>query len=83
MAAANEGARGNFNKIKFCPSPKNLKKWFDELQKKLEIQDQSHLFYHILGNLLPYSDIGKDGYVPCEEARDIIENNYNDDIKNN
>lgn len=71
-----------FNKIKFCPSPKNLKKWFDELQKKLEIQDQSHLFYHILGNLLPYSDIGKDGYVPCEEARDIIENNYNDDIKN-
>ncbi len=78
-----------FYKAKFCPTEKNgtvsyalLKEWVSKLKKILGDQGQANLFGNLVGNLLAYSPIDKDGYMPCEAVRSVIEEYYSDSLKN-
>lgn len=78
-----------FDKAKFCPteqkgvvSYKLLKEWVVRFEKLLEEQGQVKLFGNLIGRLLSYSPIGKDGYMPCEAVRSIIEEYNSESLKN-
>lgn len=77
-----------FNKAKFCPAEKDgkviyneIKGWLDKFKELLVEQKQDRLFDNIVGRLLAYSPIGQDGYMPCEEVRKVIEENYSESLK--
>lgn len=77
-----------FNKAKFCPAEKDgkviyneIKEWLDKFKELLAEQKQDRLFENMVGRLLAYSPVGQDGYMPCEEVRKIIEENYSESLK--
>lgn len=79
----------SFDKAKFCPAEKNgkveyteLKCWIDKFKELLRQQGQERLFEHLLGRLLAFSPMGDDGCMPCEAVREIIEELFNDSLKN-
>lgn len=74
---------GRFMNIHFCPAEKDghviyeeLKKWVDDFKVLLEKQDQRSLWEILIGELLPYSPDDKDGTMPCEAVRKLIEEYY-------
>lgn len=76
-----------FRKVKFCPGQTNgdvdkkkLQQWADGLKMSLENQNQSYLWAHLMGKLIAYSPIGKDGFEPCEEIREFIEDNGTEEM---
>ena len=71
---------GRFYNIHFCPAEKNgivlydeLKKWVNDYIEILKAQDQYSLWDTTIGDLLPYSPIDEDGYMPCKAVRQLIE----------
>ena len=79
----------SFDKARFCPTEANgevkydeIKDWVDKFKNLLIEQKQGSLFGHLIGRLLAFSPIGSDGYMPCESVRKIIEEYFNDDLKN-
>jgi len=79
----------SFDKAKFCPAEKDgkveyteLKCWIDKFKELLRQQGQERLFEHLLGRLLAFSPMGDDGCTPCEAVREIIEEHFNDSLKN-
>lgn len=78
-----------FSKAKFCPTEKEgivhydkLKEWILKFWNILNEQCQVKLFDSLLGELLAYSPVGQDGYMPCEAVRRVIEEYHSDSIKN-
>lgn len=79
---------GRFRDIHFCPGEKNgtieyndIKKWVEEFITILEKQHQSSIWDLILGELLPYSPVDEDGYMPCKAVRRIIEEYYTENME--
>ena len=77
-----------FHKAKFCPTEKNGNVdydefifWVDGFKKILKNHNQSSLFGHLMGRLLPNAPKGQDGVIPCEAVRQYIEENLTDDMK--
>jgi hypothetical protein len=78
-----------FHKAQFCPAEQDgtveyesLRKWVDEFRILLEKQKQSRLFGHLVGRLLPYAPQDEDGTKPCKAVRRLIEEIYDDSLKN-
>lgn len=77
-----------FNELEFCPCIDEnnnieygqLRRWVDEFKLLLEQQGQGSKFNSRLGKLLAYSPVGKDGYMPHEAVRQIIDEINNDDL---
>lgn len=78
-----------FDKAKFCPTEEkgivnyeSLNAWTLKFKKLLADHGQSTLFGTLLGRLLAHSPVDKDGYMPCEAVRRIIEENNSESLKN-
>ena len=78
-----------FYKAHFCPAEENgevdyekLNQWVAEFKELLIRQKQAHLFGHLIGRVFAYSPIGKDNYMPCESVRKVIEDNFDESLKN-
>ena len=73
--------------IRFCPGEENgsinttiLNEWIAAFKQRLIDQGQEYLLFKKLGHLFAYSPKGKDGIVPHESVRSIIEQSDNNDI---
>lgn len=79
-----------YYELKFCPCVddcnnieyEQLKNWVNEYKILLEKQEQECEFAGSLGKLFAYSPIGKDGYMPHEAVRQIIDEINDDDLNN-
>lgn len=76
-----------YQKAVFCPTEKNgdvsydeLKQWIEMFKELLENQHQKSQWERRIGRLLANSPVGKDGYMPCEAVRRIIEEYKSDEI---
>lgn len=74
-----------YHKAHFCPAEENgeveeekLRQWVREFRVLLEQNGQSRLFGRLLGRLFSFSPVGKDGHMPCEAVRAVIEQ-YSDE----
>lgn len=74
-----------YSKAVFCPAEKDgmvaeddLDKWVMKLVRLLKEQRQERLLGSLLGRVLAYSPIDKDGYPPCQAVRKVIEH-YGDE----
>lgn len=79
---------GLYLNTKFCPMENNglvnyeeLKMWVAKFKEQLDIQKQSKLFKSIIGSLFSYSPLGADKYMPCEAVRQVIEEEYDKELK--
>lgn len=69
-----------YDAAKFCPcenngeiDENNLRQWIEQFIDLLKKNHQSSLFGLFMGRLFAYSPIGKDGHMPCEAVRNMIE----------
>lgn len=76
-----------FYNIHFCPCEHNgivkyedLESWVEKFKELLADNKQENLFGSMLGKLLPYSPVGKDGIMPCEAVRKIIEKYHSKEL---
>lgn len=86
---ATEAVFDFFHKAHFCPAEINgrvnyedLEKWVERFKELLVEQNQVNLFGHLIGRLFAYSPVGEDGYMPCEAVRKLIEDIYDEALKN-
>lgn len=80
---------GFFEKAKFCPAEKDkvvdyaaLKKWIEDFKQLLSENNQLNLFGYLTGRLLAFSPADEDGYSPCVSVRKIVEEYFDDSLKN-
>ncbi len=78
-----------YHKAHFCPAEENgeveeekLQLWVERLKTLLEQNDQGRLFGFLLGRLLSFSPVGKDGHMPCEAVRAVIEKYPDEHLRN-
>lgn len=76
-----------YQKAEFCPMEKDgnvsydeLKQWIVKFIELLEKQQQKSQWERRIGRLLSYSPMGRDGYMPCEAVRRVIEDYKSDEI---
>ncbi len=74
---------------KFCPAEKDgeveyddLVNWCNEFKVALVKQKQERLFSSVVGRLFANSPLGEDNNMPHESVRKLIEEIYNDKLKN-
>lgn len=78
-----------YQKAHFCPAEKvgkvdynDLLSWINEFRELLNFQKQSHLFSSSVGRLFAHSPVGDDNFMPSEAVREIIEEVYDESLKN-
>lgn len=74
-----------YHKVEFCPSEIDgeirecdLEEWIEKFKVLLAENDQIGLLSMLLGRLFAFSPVGRDGHMPCEAVRSMIEK-YSDD----
>lgn len=74
-----------YHKAEFCPcefcgeiKEDELELWVNKFKYILEKNDQESLFGMLLGRLFAFAPNGRDGHMPCEAVRTMIEK-YSDD----